>query len=135
MALVWSFHNVFIIYLAIREVNHKRHERKKYRFPVVAYGKVIEAGTGDILLDSRVINLSITGAGLLADEELSGGSRPLMLHIEPEKFDFMTVPIERYVNRLAAGGEKHSIGIAFTSRLGTHRSRLFESVYPSAQSG
>jgi cellulose synthase (UDP-forming) len=129
VALVWSLYNVFIIFLAIREVNRKRHERKKYRFAVAAYGKVIEAGTGDILLDSRVINLSITGAGLLADETLAGGSRPLMLHIEPEKFDFMTVPIERYINRPAALSGKFNIGIAFTSGLGTHRSRLFEYLF------
>jgi cellulose synthase (UDP-forming) len=129
VALIWSTYNAFIIFLALREIFTKRHERKKYRFPVTAYGKILEAGSGKTLIDSRVINLSITGAGLVADEELKTKNQHLMLHIEPEKFDYMTVPIGKFINRPGVPVGKTSIGIAFTSNLGPHRTRLFEYLF------
>jgi hypothetical protein len=52
-----------------------------------------------------------------------------MLHIEPEKFDFMTVPIGKFINRPGVPIGKTSIGIAFTSDLGPHRTRLFEYLF------
>jgi cellulose synthase (UDP-forming) len=129
VALVWSIYNAFIIFLALREIYTKRHERKKYRFPVVAHGKIIENGTGKTLIDSQVINLSINGAGLLADEELRPIKSSMLLNIKPENFSHITVPIEKYINRRESSGDKVSIGIQFDDDLGPHRDRLFEYLY------
>jgi cellulose synthase (UDP-forming) len=129
VALIWSTYNAFIIFLALREIFSKRHERKKYRFPVVAYGKILEAGSGKTLIDSRVINLSITGAGLVADEELKTKKRHLLLHIEPEHFEYMTIPVDKFINRPGVPAGKTSIGIAFNYDLGPHRDRLFEYLF------
>ena len=129
VALIWSTYNAFIIFLALREIFTKRHERKKYRFPVVAYGKILESGSGKTLIDSRVINLSITGAGLVADEELKTENQHLMLHIEPEKFESISIPVDKYINRPGVPSEKTSIGIAFSSDLGPHRTLLFKYLF------
>jgi cellulose synthase (UDP-forming) len=129
VALIWSTYNAFIIFLALREIFSKRHERKKYRFPVVANGKILESESGKTLIDSRVINLSITGAGLVADEELKTRKQHLLLHIEPEHFEFMTIPVDKYINRPGVPVGKTSIGIAFTGDLGPHRDRLFEYLF------
>ena len=40
---------------------------------VVAYGKILAADTGETLLDSRVVNLSITGA--IISQEIHNGTR------------------------------------------------------------
>lgn len=129
VALIWSSYNAFIIFLALREIFTKRHERKKYRFPVVAEGEVLEAGTGKVLIDSQVINLSITGAGLLADKELPEGSGKLNLKVKPEKFDPITIPVKNFSNRWRYPAGKNSIGIAFSSDLGPQRDLLFEYLF------
>jgi hypothetical protein len=127
--MFWALYNAFNIFLALREILTKRHERKNYRFPVIAHGKVVDLKSGNAVIDSRVINLSITGAGLLADEELHNGKRSLLLYIHPEKFDFFTIPIEKYINRPGFPGGKTSIGITFANDLGPHRERLFEYLF------
>ena len=106
IALIWSAYNSFIIYLALREILTKRHERKKYRFPVVAEGEILDAASGKVLVDSTVIDLSITGAGVLADKEAPEETRIMNLKVKPEKFAEFTLPIEKLIQPLAAADRK-----------------------------
>ena len=129
IALIWSAYNSFIIYLALREILTKRHERKKYRFPVVAKGEILDAFSGKVIVESVVIDLSITGAGVLADKEAPEESRLLNLKVKPEKFADFTLPIEKLTNRWRQQTGKNSIGIAFNEDLGPQRSQLFEYLF------
>jgi len=129
IALIWSAYNSFIIYLALREILTKRHERKKYRFPVVAKGEILDAFSGKVIVESVVIDLSITGAGVLADKEAPEDSRLLNLKVKPEKFADFTLPIEKLTNRWRQQTGKNSIGIAFNEDLGSQRSQLFEYLF------
>lgn len=129
IALIWSAYNSFIIYLALREILTKRHERKKYRFPVVAEGEIFDSLSGKVLVDSLVIDLSITGAGLLAEKEAPERSGNLNLKVKPEKFADITVPIEKLSNRWRQQTGKNSIGITFSNDLGPQRSLLFEYLF------
>lgn len=129
IALIWSTYNSFIIYLAVREILTKRHERKKYRFPVIAEGEILDANTGQVMIDSCVIDLSITGAGLLAEKEAPEGKGNLNLKIMPEKFDDITLPIEKITNRWSSQSGKNTIGILFSNGLGPQRNLLFEYLF------
>jgi cellulose synthase (UDP-forming) len=127
--LIWLTYNGFIIFLALREILIKRHERMNYRFPVFASGEILESGSGKSLIDSQVIDLSITGAGLEADEEFKTKKQHLMLHIKPEKFKHFTLPIGNFISRPGFPAGKTSIGIEFTSNLGPYRECLFEYLF------
>ena len=129
IALIWSAYNSFIIYLALREILTKRHERKKYRFPVVAEGDILDAASGKVLVDSTVIDLSITGAGVLADKEVPEETRIMNLKVKPEKFTEFTLPIEKLTNRWRQQTGKNSIGISFSNDLRPQRSLLFEYLF------
>ncbi len=129
IALIWSAYNSVIIFLALREIFTKRHERKKYRFPVVAEGEILDAVSGQILVDSRIIDLSITGAGLLADKEAPEGTGDFKLRLMPEHFGDITIPIAKISNRWRYPSGKKSIGISFSDDLGPQRDQLFEYLF------
>ena len=129
IALVWSAYNSVIIFLALHEIFTKRHERKKYRFPVVAEGEILDASSGQVVVDSCVIDLSITGAGLLADKEGPQKMGKFRLKIKPESFSDISVPIEKISNRWRNPPGKFSIGISFSADLGPQRNLLFEYLF------
>jgi len=129
VAFVWVGYNSYVVFLALREILTKRHSRKQYRFQINAEAKIFDAGSGQTLTKAEVIDLSVTGAGLLIDQDFFPQAEKLDLEINPDGFDKFVVPIEKIIHRFCHPSGKDFVGLIFTEDLGPQRGKLFEHLF------
>jgi cellulose synthase (UDP-forming) len=127
IAMAWAAYNSYVIFLALREIFRKRHERKLYRFPVKARGEILQKG--ESLSSGKIIDLSIHGAGVVMKEMTPETGNNLTLRIEHRDYQPMILPIEKIVGRSHLPSGKNSMGIIFQPELGSQRDDLFEFLY------
>jgi cellulose synthase (UDP-forming) len=129
IAFFWAGYNAYVILSALKEVFNKKHERKQYRFPIHAEGKVYGAGAHRPFINVQVTDLSIAGAGILLDEEIPPTATNMLLRIFPAGFKDILIPIGtiHYQRKLASG--KIFAGSSFSEDLGPQRDRLFEYLF------
>lgn len=60
IVLFWGLYNAGVVYLGVREVLRRRHERRHYRFPVRLQGYLEHEGHR---YPATIFNLSLSGAG------------------------------------------------------------------------
>ncbi|HEY60497.1 MAG TPA: glycosyltransferase [Anaerolineae bacterium] len=128
IAFVWAGYNSYVIFLAIREILTKRHERKQYRFQINAAGEIINTSSGQAE-NVHIIDLSITGAGLLIDQELNIKADNQELMVNPEGFEAFKISIEKIYKRCCHPSGKDFVGINFKKDLGPQRDELFEFLF------
>ena len=129
VAFVWVGYNSYVVFLALREILTKRHSRKQYRFQINAEAKFFDAGSGQMLTKAEVIDLSITGAGLLIGQDFRVQAGKLELEINPDGFEKFVVPIEKIIHRFCHPSGKDFVGLNFTKDLGPQRDKLFEYLF------
>jgi len=76
-----------------------------------------------------MLNLSINGAGFLAEERIPEKEKDLKLNIFHTDYKPITLPIEKITFRGAHPSGKNSMGILFRKDLGSQREDLFELLY------
>jgi cellulose synthase (UDP-forming) len=129
IAFFWAIYNSVIIFIALREIFTKKHERKDYRFPVESKARVYCTNLGNTYLRAELNNLSISGAGVLIQGALPAMTSDIWLEIDPIDFDKMYVPVKKIYMREKLPGDKMRVGIQFTEDLGAQRSLLFEYLF------
>ena len=130
IALFWAGYNAYVIYMALREVLEKRHERRQYRFQIDAPGSIHGDPAFVSGIPVQMLDLSINGAGFLADQKFHiPADGRLNLKVYPDGFEGFALPIEQitYQNRLPSG--KIQFGVSLADHFGTHRMRQFEYLF------
>ncbi len=129
MAMVWTSYNAYVLFLALREIFSKRHERQQYRFKVDEKAIIHNVESDQTLMHCNIVDLSITGAGLLVDQGIPERSKKLNLVISSSDFGEFVVPIKKIFKPRKHSSGKNIIGISFSKDLGIHRERLFEYLF------
>jgi len=129
ITLIWAGYNSYVILLGLKEILTRRHERKQYRFQVDTEAKIINANSGNLEINAQIIDLSITGAGLLIDQGIPLESVKHKLEISPKGFGKFTIPIEKFNDRCCHPSGKDFAGLIFTKDLGPEREKLFEYLF------
>jgi cellulose synthase (UDP-forming) len=129
VAFFWGIYNTIIIYVALKEVFSKKHERKDYRFPVQANARLYASNLGSPYLNSRVSDLSISGAGVVINGDLPALMSDVWLEIDPVKFSNLYIPVKQIFQRENLSSGKNRIGVFFREDLGAQRELLFEYLF------
>jgi len=129
VAFFWGIYNTIIIYVALKEVFSKKHERKDYRFPVQANARLYASNLGSPYLNSQVSDLSISGAGVVINGNLPALMSDVWLEIDPVKFSNLYIPVKQIFQRENLSSGKNRIGVFFREDLGAQRELLFEYLF------
>jgi cellulose synthase (UDP-forming) len=129
VAFFWASYNSLIIIMALREVFSKRHERKQYRFPVQAKGRLYGQPLDVPYLKANLYDLSISGAGITVKGKLPVDVLDLRLEIIPGDFSSFTVPVKKVFLRGDSGAQFSRVGTLFAEDLGPQREMLFEYLF------
>lgn len=129
VAFFWGIYNTIIIYVALKEVFSKKHERKDYRFPVQANARLYASNLGSPYLNSQVSDLSISGAGVVINGNLPALMSDVWLEIDPVKFSNLYIPVKQIFQRENLPSGKNRIGVFFKEDLGAQRELLFEYLF------
>lgn len=129
IAFFWAGYNAFVIFTALYEVFRKRHDRRQYRFHVGDEGALYHADSPHSLVRAWVIDLSVAGAGLLADAKTMPESGKLMLRVSPAGLNDILIPVEKIHYQRPDASGRVLLGASFREDLGSHRNRLFEYLY------
>lgn len=129
IAFLWAGYNLFVLYLSLSEIFKKRHERKQYRFPTKAKGRIYNIESGQTLTNVQMVNLSITGAGLLINHDVPEIFKNIELEISPDNFGKFSIPIDKITSLHNDSEGKNIVGIIFSKNLGVQRDQLFEYLF------
>jgi len=128
LALVWASLNSSLVFLGIRDVLTKRHERKQYRFFLNRSAQIYDANdysTTQVELE----DLSLFGAGLhIKSDEIPSGD-DLLLHYVTDDQTSLILPIDKVYVRKRVSKEKTQVGISFGETSAVYRRRLFELLF------
>lgn len=128
IVLFWGLYNASVIYMGVREVLSRRHERRHYRFPVNLSGYL---ATGEQTFPVQIENLSLSGAGLRApislqaNTRLTGGWLTFSTPYHPR----IRVPLKSIVFRRADAKGWLDGGAAFDELELAERDRLLEYLF------
>lgn len=126
IAFVWSGYNSYVIFLALKEVFEKRHERKQYRFTVSDTGTLLIKGH---VVPCTVVDLSHRGAGIIIHNPVPGESADIQLIVSPQDFSSMTLPVKEIVTSRVLTDGRHHLGLVFADDLGNDTGKLFEYLF------
>lgn len=128
IALFWAGYNAFVIYLAIREVFSRRHERKQYRFPVQIPARLC-LPQKNLTIAAKTTDLSVTGAGIILDGQAPYSATNLVLKLYPKDFTKFSIPVEKFFDRGKTETGKARLGVEFAAIPDAQRDLLFEYLF------
>jgi cellulose synthase (UDP-forming) len=129
VALFWATYNGAMVFLGIRDVLTKRHERKQYRFSVCQPAEIYDPVDKSVFSNIQLLDLSISGAGLLLDHNIFLEERELLLQFDTPNHKCMSIPIDQvYYHKTTPDGKMH-IGVSFAEMEAIYRERLFEFLF------
>ncbi len=128
IVLFWGLYNASVIYMGVREVLSRRHERRHYRFPVNLSGYL---ATGEQTCPVQIQNLSLSGAGLRAPVSLQANTRLTggWLTFSTPYHPRIRVPLKSVVFRRADAKGWLEGGAAFDELELAERDRLLEYLF------
>jgi cellulose synthase (UDP-forming) len=129
IAFFWAAYNQIVILLAISEVFQKQHERSAYRFPVDLKANLSSAESRHFETRARVLDLSVSGAGLVVDNDFPREMKDLSITFRIPNSSVIKLPVEKIQYQKAAGTGHLSAGISFSPDLGVQRELLFEYLF------
>jgi hypothetical protein len=123
IAYFWSSYNAILIFVSIREILHKRHERKQYRFPVKLEGEIYNKRWFNSLGKVQLNNLSVTGVGFTANKDFQNSN--LMLHFKASHNESIFLPIKNIHRQNRDSTNTVQFGASIADLGNNHRDRLF----------
>jgi len=126
IAFVWSGYNSYVIYLALKEVFERRHERKQYRFLVDDPGTLRMGGSE---IPCTVLDLSHRGAGITVDRPIATDVTPISLRVCPPDFQSMDLPVSEIITSRLQPNGRQQLGVLLSGDLGKVRSKLIEYLF------
>ena len=129
IAFFWAAYNQTIILLAISEVFQKRHERASYRFPVDLKANISAAESRHHETRARVLDLSISGAGLAVDNDFPREESGLSITLRIPNSRSIRLPVEKIQYQKSTAAGRVNAGISFSPDLGAHRELLYEYLF------
>ena len=129
VAIFWATFNGVMVFLGIRDVLTKRHERKQYRFQVRQTADIYDRVDNSVFSNAQLLDLSISGAGLLIDNEIRLEGNDLLLHFDTPHHSCILLPIDQvFYYRSTPDGKIH-VGVSFAEMEAIYRERLFEFLF------
>jgi cellulose synthase (UDP-forming) len=129
IALFWALYNSLVIFLAIKEVFQKRHDRKQYRFPVNLDGVLLSTQPGIIAKKISIVDLSTHGCGFLLDGKIPETFSDLRIKFFTVGLKEISVPIDRIVFQSNQPFKKNLVGSLFSELTDQQRNLLFEYLF------
>jgi len=129
VAIFWATFNGVMIFLGIRDVLTKRHERKQYRFQVRQTAEIYDRVDNSVFSNAQLLDLSISGAGLLIDNEIRLEGNDLLLHFDTPHHSCILLPIDQvFYHRSTPDGKVH-VGVSFAQIDAIYREHLIEFLF------
>lgn len=126
--LFWSFYNAMVIFFGVVEVWKRHHQRKHYRFQV-NFPAHLEGQTLENPMPVRITNLSISGARLISDVEISSQDAGLVLSFATARHSRIDVPIRKVIRSRRLPNGQYEVGLWFGEVEGEARRQLFEILF------
>jgi cellulose synthase (UDP-forming) len=129
IAIFWATFNGTMIFLGIHDVLTKRHERKQYRFQVRQSAEILIKLTKSVFSNIHLLDLSISGAGLLIDNDIRLEGNEFLLHFDTPHHKCILIPIDQvFYHKTTLDGKMH-VGVSFAEMEAIYRERLFEFLF------